>query len=112
MAQVTEDFLSKRTFVPICLALVFVLTFAVVASLTRPATVDAAHTAEPSANSSPVPYVLAYSKDGDLTPPLQYREWIYLTSGLDMSYTAKPSDMSIFDNVFVNPEAYRSLLTT
>jgi len=29
-----------------------------------------------------------------------------------MSYTAKPSDMSMFDNVFVNPEAYRSFVAT
>lgn len=59
--------------------------------------------------SSGAPYAPTYSKDGDLTPPLQYREWIYLTSGLDMSYTPKSdANMSMFDNVFVNPEAYRS----
>ncbi len=58
-------------------------------------------------------YVPTYSKEGDLTPPLQYREWIYLTSGLDMSYLPKASgDMSMFDNVFVNPEAYQSFLKT
>ena len=44
-----------------------------------------------------------------------YREWIYLTSGIDMSYTpmsAGMQDHSMFDNVFVNPEAYRSFLAT
>jgi hypothetical protein len=55
-------------------------------------------------------YAPEYTKDGDLVPPLQYREWIYLTSGLGMSYTPNPSGMTMFDNVFVNPEAYRSFL--
>jgi hypothetical protein len=59
------------------------------------------------------PYIPAYTKEGDLVPPLQYREWIYLTSGLDMSYVPKTDpNMSMFDNVFVNPEAYRSFLST
>jgi hypothetical protein len=57
----------------------------------------------------------AYSKTGDMLPPANYREWIYLTSGIDMSYAAKAAgkqDQSTFDNVFVNPEAYRSFLET
>ena len=58
-------------------------------------------------------YTPVYTKDGHLVPPLQYRQWIYLTSGLDMSYTPKGNaDMSMFDNVFVNPEAYRSFMAT
>jgi hypothetical protein len=58
-------------------------------------------------------YKLSYTKDGGLVPPLQYREWIYLTSGIDMSYVSKaPSaeEGSTFDNVFVNPEAYKAFL--
>jgi len=51
-----------------------------------------------------------------MLPPANYREWIYLTSGIDMSYSPKAMDMgggmSMFDNVFVNPEAYRSFLAT
>jgi Cytochrome P460 len=54
----------------------------------------------------------AYAQNGDLLPVTNYREWTYLTSGLGMSYTAKPSDMLMFDNVFVNPESYRSFLAT
>ncbi len=53
----------------------------------------------------------AYTKDGDMLPLAEYREWIFLTSGVDMSYFPKPAGMenhSVFDNVFVNPEAYRS----
>jgi hypothetical protein len=73
----------------------------------KTAVVSAASSSESAA------YALSYSKDGDLTPPLQYREWTYLTSGLDMSYTPNASkDMSMFDNVFVNPEAYRSFVAT
>jgi len=58
-------------------------------------------------------YTPVYSKAGDLVPPQNYREWVYLTTGLDMSYNAKAnSDMSMFDNVFVNPEAYRAFQAT
>jgi len=55
-----------------------------------------------------------YAANGDLLPPANYREWIYLTSGLDMSYSPKAMDMghSMFDNVFVSPAAYRSFLAT
>jgi len=54
----------------------------------------------------------AYASNGDLLPMTNYREWVYLSSGLGMSYTAKPAGMLMFDNVFVNPEAYRSFLAT
>jgi hypothetical protein len=86
-------------------SLIAVLTYV----FSRPAaTVSAAAVVE-----MPVGYTPVYNKDGDLEPPLQYREWVYLTSGLDMSYTPKTNaDMSMFDNVFVNPEAYRAFLAT
>lgn len=60
-------------------------------------------------------YKLSYTKDGDLIPPLQYRGWIYLTSGIDMNYNPKATakdDNSTFDNVFVNPEAYKTFIAT
>jgi hypothetical protein len=55
-----------------------------------------------------------YAANGDLLPLRDYREWIYLTSGIDMSYAPKAGmeDHSMFDNVFVNPAAWRSFLTT
>jgi hypothetical protein len=55
-----------------------------------------------------------YSSDGNLIAPSHYREWIYLTSGIDMSYEAANATPghSMFDNVFVNPTSYRSFLTT
>ena len=50
--------------------------------------------------------------------PADYREWVYLTSGLDMTY-AQPGAVgltaehkSVFDNVFVNPEAYKTFKAT
>ncbi|HEX4067215.1 MAG TPA: cytochrome P460 family protein [Acidobacteriaceae bacterium] len=54
----------------------------------------------------------AYAANGDLLPLANYREWIYLSSGIDMSYSPKAADTTSFDNVFVNPEAYRSFLAT
>jgi hypothetical protein len=56
----------------------------------------------------------AYDASGSLQLPAKYREWIYLTSGIDMSYTPKPAmdGQSMFDNVFVNPAAYRAFLAT
>jgi Cytochrome P460 len=57
----------------------------------------------------------AYTQTGDMLPLANYREWIYLTSGMDMSYAPKPAgseEHSMFDNVFVNPEAYRSFAAT
>jgi hypothetical protein len=55
-----------------------------------------------------------YTADGRLKFPTNYREWIFLSSGLDMSYRQRP-DMqghSMFDNVFVDPVAYQAFLRT
>lgn len=65
----------------------------------------------PSAQAAAEP-APGYAANGDLLPVGNYREWIYLTSGIDMSYSPKPADMTMFDNVFVNPEAYRSFVAT
>jgi hypothetical protein len=73
----------------------------------RPSTTVAA-----AATGSAQAYAPAYLSNGDMLPPTNYREWIYLTSGMDMSYTDKSADMDMFDNVFVNPEAYRSFVAT
>lgn len=54
-----------------------------------------------------------YNRNGDLIAPARYREWTYLTSGIDMSYTANATPgHSMFDNVFVNPEAYQRFVKT
>ncbi len=54
----------------------------------------------------------AYAPNGDMLPVANYREWIYLSSGVDMSYSPQPPNMTMFDNVFANPEAYRSFVAT
>ncbi len=55
-----------------------------------------------------------YTADGRLKYPADYREWVFLTSGLDMSYnpSATAAAQSVFDNVFVNPSAYRVFVKT
>jgi hypothetical protein len=54
-----------------------------------------------------------YTADGRLMFPENYREWVYLTTGIDMSYSPNAGmDHSMFDNVFVNPESYKSFLST
>jgi hypothetical protein len=57
-----------------------------------------------------------YTADGQLTLPSDYREWVFLSSGLGMTYqqpNAPGMKMApAFTNVFVNPAAYRSFLST
>lgn len=53
-----------------------------------------------------------YTADGQMLFPANYRQWIYLSSGLGMSYSAGAQNMQMFDNVFVNPSAYRSFVET
>jgi hypothetical protein len=55
----------------------------------------------------------AYTADGKMILPPDYRTWVYLTSGLDMSYTEGPAPQaSTFDNVFVDPAAYAAFQRT
>jgi hypothetical protein len=62
-------------------------------------------------NNSSTP---VYTSDGRLVFPANYREWIYLTTGMDMDYNPDPAmaGHSMFDNVFVNPEAYKVFVAT
>ena len=53
-----------------------------------------------------------FESDGRLKFPASYRDWIFLSSGLDMSYDAAMQDHSMFDNVFVEPTAYREFVRT
>jgi Cytochrome P460 len=91
----------RTTLAALCL---LTATIAFSIALHKPATAMAATTT-----------TLSYDKNGQMLPPTNYREWIYLTTGIGMSYTPKMAgmeDQSSFDNVFVNPEAYRSFLET
>jgi hypothetical protein len=49
-----------------------------------------------------------YSANGALMSPSDYREWVFLSSGLDMSYTEDTNMMghSMFDNVFVDAASW------
>jgi len=57
-----------------------------------------------------------YGSDGQLTLPSDYREWVFLSSGLGMTYQPPAAqggqDAPAFTNVFANPAAYRSFLAT
>ncbi len=54
-----------------------------------------------------------YTSDGKLTFPADYRTWVYLSSGMDMAYVeGGGGQMHAFDNVLVDPAAYRTFLQT
>ncbi len=57
-----------------------------------------------------------YTGDGQLLRPANYREWVFLSAGLGMTYGPAAASASaqnpLFDNVFVRPEAYRAFLQT
>jgi hypothetical protein len=55
-----------------------------------------------------------YTGDRQLKLPEHYREWVYLSTGFDMSYNPvlQSDGHHMFDNVFVNPEAYRHFVET
>ncbi len=55
----------------------------------------------------------SYSPAGELLRPANYREWVFLTSGLGMTYgpAAEAGNRTpMFDNVFVNPASYRAFV--
>ncbi len=57
-----------------------------------------------------------YTPDGQMIRPDDYREWIFLSAGLGMTYgplKAEANDANPpFDNVFVTRDAYRAFLKT
>jgi hypothetical protein len=56
-----------------------------------------------------------YTKEGELVFPADYREWVFLGAGLGMTYgpaAPRPGENPSFDNVFVNPSAFRSFKET
>ena len=48
----------------------------------------------------------AYTADGQLHLPANYRDWIFLSSGFGMNYSNGVGNHPMFTNVFVSPEAY------
>ena len=59
---------------------------------------------------------LQYTSDQRLVIPADYRQWVFLTSSLDLNYDhpvpGASSDHSMLDNVFVNPSAYAAFVKT
>lgn len=56
-----------------------------------------------------------YSADGKLKYPADYRDWVFLSSGLGMTYgpaAPAPGMAPMFDNVFVNPPAWAEFKKT
>jgi hypothetical protein len=56
-----------------------------------------------------------FTKNGELVRPANYREWIFLSSGLGMTYgpnAPAAGSPRRFDNVYVNPSSYRQFLKT
>ncbi len=57
---------------------------------------------------------LEYSRSGELKFPERYREWVFLSSGVGMTYgpaaAANAGRPKMFDNVYVTPESYRAFL--
>jgi len=59
------------------------------------------------------PAAPAFTSAGQLVRPLDYRSWVFVTSGLGMTYgPAKPAEGQppLFDNVFVTRDAYDEFL--
>jgi cytochrome P460 len=55
----------------------------------------------------------SYTADGRLIFPENYREWVFLTAGIDMSYMdGMEMDHHMLDNVFVDPASYKIFVAT
>jgi len=67
--------------------------------------------AQSAAPSSEAP---RYVKGTNLVRPPDYREWVFISSGLGMDYNPTPNarESPSFGNVFVNPSSYRSFMQT
>ena len=67
---------------------------------------------------------VTYTSSGAVVRPPDYREWVYLTSGLGMSYAPEAQAAAaaaaaagqprppVFDNVFVNRQSFRAFMQT
>jgi len=52
-----------------------------------------------------------YVAQDQMTVPADYRQWVFLTSSLDLNYnTAATPDHHMLDNVFVDPASYKAFL--
>jgi hypothetical protein len=57
-----------------------------------------------------------YSGSDRMEVPADYRDWVFLTSSLDLNYSTASApgrdQMHMLDNVFVDPKAYKAFLET
>jgi Cytochrome P460 len=56
-----------------------------------------------------------FNDTGEVVRPADYRQWVFLTSGLGMTYgpnAPRPGQPAPFSNVFVNPEGYGEFMKT
>src|SRR6185312_15694176 len=59
--------------------------------------------------------VLKFNDKGELQRPSDYREWVFLTAGLGMTYgpnAPRAGQPAPFSNVFVNPASYSEFMQT
>lgn len=58
--------------------------------------------------AAPPPATPQFTEDGKLTRPVDYRRWVYVSSGFGMSYNpnAGGNGAPAFTNVFVTPASY------
>ena len=64
---------------------------------------------------SPEGKVPRFLTNNEIALPANYREWVFVSSGIGMSYGPAENAQSgnpPFNNVFVKPEAYRSFMKT
>jgi hypothetical protein len=56
---------------------------------------------------------LAQDTKNQMAVPADYRQWVFLTSSLDLNYsTAATPDHHMLDNVFVDPASYKAFLNS
>jgi hypothetical protein len=68
-----------------------------------------------AASGSPGGRAPSFTAAGELIRPTDYREWVFVTSGLGMTYGSEQAAAArppMFDNVFVTRAAYRAFLDT
>ncbi len=63
-----------------------------------------------AAAPEPSPGHPQYTGDNQLVRPADYREWIYLSSGLGMNYNPQAGGHEMFTNVFTPQWAYQEFL--
>jgi hypothetical protein len=59
------------------------------------------------------PFAALAQDANKMAVPDDYRQWMFLTSSLDLNYSAAAEPRThMMDNVFVNPESYKAFLKT